>query len=770
MKTALELKSEGNDAFQAENYEEAIARYNEALAIDNTMAAAWYNIGQCHSRLNNFEEALHAYDQALNCQPDYAKATFGKAIALEKLGQVNASWELLKSLLARDDLAGSFEEKVILEEFRLKQTYQAKVAYVCVDLKYTETGECKILEFGSGFQSALDGHKAVSETPFEQLFRDIVRQERLPSVFMSHYPGYAGGARHDLWEHYIPGIPPLHDDFDFSQLEHYAFIYGGSELRDVARNVCLMDDPNLRFVFENKAYIHDAIEASGLEAFRPKTILFPRKYTADLAQEIREKIPGNTYVIKAPDLERGEGVVFATNDNLDDILRVVLTLPEDTGSMQRNLQGVNRDILLRMNEFTSMLNSQSNRFMVEEYIPSKDINCEGEIYDATVRSLFLYIRDGGSARYVPIHSYWKIPPQPVSAHDVTLRDRTLSSYSSTRVAAALVEPEDVACINHTLSQIVPNLFNTIITTDYFEVISGIRERSNARFGRSTQWLNYSNSFSMHGDFNLSMYCLEKVVASEVEAARLSHHRAIAYYAKGDDDQAIANFEQTLDIAPNSEAAYFRLARIYAERGDQVKFTELYEASANNFDAFSNMKWFNLLNPSPMFIASSIAEDEELESKVSVDDQAEVFKNEGNEHFMKRRYERAIVCYEKAIALNPSHKSAWLNKGRSHHQLAMSEFAANAYIMALSCDDQYVKAYYFFAKLLYETDRFDLAKSFKSKGLRFAEDKDSKQNFYRLNAQTVAQNPFSVWERKQVYSNGDGQAKSSSHSQPERGSS
>jgi tetratricopeptide (TPR) repeat protein len=100
---------------EAEEYEEAVKAYDEALAIDNFIfeiwfnkgaalyamsdfeaardcyeealeinpddAEAWNNIGNCHSRLTDGEAALEAYTRAVALKPDYAEAFYNKANA-----------------------------------------------------------------------------------------------------------------------------------------------------------------------------------------------------------------------------------------------------------------------------------------------------------------------------------------------------------------------------------------------------------------------------------------------------------------------------------------------------------------------------------------------------------------------------------------------------------------------------------------------------------------------------------------------------------------
>ncbi len=51
-------------------WEEAAYRWERAVEIDPTYAAAWNNLGIAYERKGMFEEALEAYENALDLEPD----------------------------------------------------------------------------------------------------------------------------------------------------------------------------------------------------------------------------------------------------------------------------------------------------------------------------------------------------------------------------------------------------------------------------------------------------------------------------------------------------------------------------------------------------------------------------------------------------------------------------------------------------------------------------------------------------------------------------
>ncbi|MDC3985880.1 rhomboid family intramembrane serine protease [Polyangium jinanense] len=60
----------GNEAFDAENYDEAIARYRRAVELSPKSEIAWYNLGLAHGRKGELDDAARAYTQAVALAPE----------------------------------------------------------------------------------------------------------------------------------------------------------------------------------------------------------------------------------------------------------------------------------------------------------------------------------------------------------------------------------------------------------------------------------------------------------------------------------------------------------------------------------------------------------------------------------------------------------------------------------------------------------------------------------------------------------------------------
>ena len=68
------LSKHANGLFTAEQYEEAIAFYKQALALNPTSAQVFFNLGQALYYAKKYPEALFAYKKAIQYKPDHYRA------------------------------------------------------------------------------------------------------------------------------------------------------------------------------------------------------------------------------------------------------------------------------------------------------------------------------------------------------------------------------------------------------------------------------------------------------------------------------------------------------------------------------------------------------------------------------------------------------------------------------------------------------------------------------------------------------------------------
>lgn len=71
---------------ETEQFREAIAAFDQALAINPNAATAWNFRGNALSGLQRYAEALFAYDRAVALQPSYHQAWFNRGQLLTDMG------------------------------------------------------------------------------------------------------------------------------------------------------------------------------------------------------------------------------------------------------------------------------------------------------------------------------------------------------------------------------------------------------------------------------------------------------------------------------------------------------------------------------------------------------------------------------------------------------------------------------------------------------------------------------------------------------------
>ena len=72
---------------ELEKYEDAVACYDKATALDAKDSLIWYNSGVALTQLERYDDALSSYDKAIEVSPGYADAWYNKAELLKHKGQ-----------------------------------------------------------------------------------------------------------------------------------------------------------------------------------------------------------------------------------------------------------------------------------------------------------------------------------------------------------------------------------------------------------------------------------------------------------------------------------------------------------------------------------------------------------------------------------------------------------------------------------------------------------------------------------------------------------
>lgn len=94
---AEKLKGEGNGFFKNGQYQEAIAKYKEATAIDPSVPSYWSNMAACHEKVREYDEMAEAARQCILADTKFVKGYYRLAIAQKALDDLPNCIKTLES-------------------------------------------------------------------------------------------------------------------------------------------------------------------------------------------------------------------------------------------------------------------------------------------------------------------------------------------------------------------------------------------------------------------------------------------------------------------------------------------------------------------------------------------------------------------------------------------------------------------------------------------------------------------------------------------------
>ncbi len=152
-----------------------------------------------------------------------------------------------------------------------------------------------------------------------------------------------------------------------------------------------------------------------------------------------------------------------------------------------------------------------------------------------------------------------------------------------------------------------------------------------------------------------------------------HSRGLAYYDNGDDDRAIADYNEAIRLDPKFAQAYSSRGLAYDHKGD------LGHADPDYNEA---------IRLDPKF--------------------AQAYFNRGNAYYQKGDDDRAIADYSEAIRLDPKYAYAYNNRGTAYDRQGDDDLAIADYSEAIRLDPKFAQAYSSRGLAYYQKGDFDRA--------------------------------------------------------------
>ena len=312
------------------------------------------------------------------------------------------------------DIAATLTATYVQETSGL-QSLPADICFGCADIKYND-GQFKIVECGDGIYMSLRATDVVMNNkqynlvaPFWGLLWHQLAQFDIPVWHVegtSSKEALAVSEYKKLGARYQPSLAALESSLDFQDAEYQVkasskkitdcagiivFAAASESSRDGVtyqefkkkHPLFIYVNSTARHYLKRKDNTYKLFQAAGLADYIPQFKVFPRAFSTETVQQIKQAFPEEKLLVIKPTFSSlSMGVNVVSSVGLNSFLKTILKHPEKISPQASRGLAFWRT-------------TKQPQFIASEYVPSKTIYKDGKPYDPTMRVMFiLYHNDG----------------------------------------------------------------------------------------------------------------------------------------------------------------------------------------------------------------------------------------------------------------------------------------------------------------------------------------------------------------------------------------
>ncbi len=241
----------------------------------------------------------------------------------------------------------------------------------------------------------------------------------------------------------------------------------------------------------------------------------------------------------------------------------------------------------------------------------------------------------------------------------------------------------------------------------------------------------------------ALRCYDKALALDSKLAGAWHNRGLALLSLQRDADALKSFDQALAINPRLAVALDRKAVALAALDRFAEAIPCFEQAlalnpenanswlilaqcrlatgdiAGQIDALNEaLEWDSTDEKALVCLVQTLVDQGRYEEAIAACDKLnklpavegrlaceEIWTNKAHQHWQNRELEEALLCFNRAVTLNPKNMKSWCNRGVALKALGRLDEAVASYDKALALDPHDVKTWFNKANAFAAQDRY-----------------------------------------------------------------